>query len=167
MKILLSPHNDDEALFANYIIQKEKPLVVIVTHSTLQGNNGNERATESYKAMRILGVPVCFLGIDEDKLTEVILKEKLAIFKNIELAYIPEEEENGNPQHNLVSRVAKQLFKYKTYKTYTGLEDRTIGKEIIPSEQELELKKIAMACYRTQIENPMTSHYFQTYAEYE
>lgn len=167
-KLLLSPHNDDECLFSSYKIMREKPLVIIVTHSTLQGGNGYERALESYKAMRILGVDICFLGIDEDKLTGEILKEKLIPFGLYNEVIIPSYEENGNPHHNIVNKVAKELFwKTEEYKTYTGLEDRTIGKEIIPTEKERELKMKAMACYQTQIQNKNTSHYFLTTTEYE
>lgn len=168
MKILLSPHNDDEILFGAYTIMREKPVVVIVTHATMQGDNGHERAMESYKAMKMLGASVCFLGIDEDKLTEEILQDKLMDFYSDEtFAYFPEYEENGNPHHNIVNRVAKRLFDGKEYKTYSGLEDRTMGEEIIPTAEELELKKKAMRCYRTQINNPNTAHYFTTTREYE
>ena len=168
MKLLLSPHSDDAILFATYTILREKLTVVTITHSTLQGGNGNERILEDYKAMKILGVPVIFLGIDEDILNEKILSEKLSMLGLSSEVWIPEIEENGNPQHNLISKVAKKLFwKCHTYKTYTGLEDRTIGKEIIPTDKELELKKRAMKCYVTQILNPMTSHYFSTNKEYE
>ena len=108
-----------------------------------------------------------FLGIDEDELTDLILYDKLYKLKTDDVVYIPEYQENGNPQHNLVNRVAKNIFpNIKTYKTYSGIEDRTIGKEIIPTEEELELKKKAMECYMTQIENPMTAHYFNSNKEY-
>lgn len=167
MKLFISPHPDDETLFGAYTIMREKPLVVIVTNPTLQGNNGHQRLMESYEAMRILDVPICFLGINENGLSIDKLVERLTPFKDVELAYIPEYEEGGNQQHNIVSLICKRLFtNTKTYKTYTGLEDRTIGKEIIPTEEELELKKKAMSCYQTQIENPNTAHYFETYAEY-
>lgn len=176
MKILISPHSDDAVLFASYTILREKPLVITVTHSTLQGNNGNERVLEDYEAMRILGVSVCFLGIDENKLTKDILYEKLEMFKDSqddELVFIPSYEDNGNPHHNLINEVAKELWgdidygRVKEYKTYTGLEDRSIGKEIVPTEEELELKKKAMLCYQSQIRNPLTNHYFSTTKEYQ
>jgi len=173
MKLFISPHNDDEILFGAYTIMREKPLVVIITHSTMQGNNGDERTLESYRAMKILGVPIVFLGIDEDKITEEILNEKFNILgvndEYLDVVYIPEYQENGNPHHNLVNEYFKKRYSFltKEYKTYSGLEDRTIGKEIIPTDEELEIKKRVMACYKTQIENPMTSHYFTTYNEYE
>jgi LmbE family N-acetylglucosaminyl deacetylase len=169
MKYLISPHSDDAVLFASYTIQREKPIVVTVTHSTLQGGNGNERILEDYRAMKILEVPIMFLGIDEDKLNEETLKQKLKPFLDDEYPefWIPAYEENGNPQHNLVNKVIKKMFiMIKEYKTYTGLEDRTIGKEIIPTDKELETKKKAMKCYVTQILNPMTAHYFNTTSEY-
>lgn len=166
-KYFISPHSDD-IIFATYTILREKPIVVTVTHSTMQGDNGFERVLEDYKASKILNVPIMFLGIDEDELTDSILYDKLSLLETEDIVYIPEYQEDGNPQHNTVNRVAKNIFpNIKTYKTYSGLEDRTIGKEIIPTEEELEIKKQVMACYKTQIENPMTSHYFTTYNEYE
>ncbi len=170
MQVFLSPHSDDEILFGAYTIMREKPLVVICTHATMQGDNGYERAMESYRAMKMLGVGVMFLGIDEDELTEGVLYEKLQFSTDDDYyltVYAPEYEENGNPHHNIVAKVAKKLdFMVKTYKTYTGLEDRTIGKEVIPTPEELELKKRAMLCYQTQIQNPSTSHYFDVTNEY-
>jgi len=167
MKYFLSPHSDD-SIFATYTILREKPIVVTVTHCTTQNGNGNERVLEDYNAMKILGVPVMFLGIDEDKLTEEMLTEKLSMLDKDSLVYIPEYEDNGNPQHNLVNKVARKIFwRFQTYKTYSGLEDRTVGIEVVPTEEELETKKRVMACYKSQIENPMTSHYFNNFKEYE
>lgn len=168
MPIFLSPHSDDEILFGAYTIMREKPLVVICTHATMQGDNGYERAMESYRAMKMLGASVMFLGIDEDELTEELLEEKLNPLMADDVRLIaPEYEIYGNPHHNIVAIVAERLdWGTQTYKTYTGLETRTIGKEIIPTPEELELKKRAMLCYQTQIQNPFTSHYFDVTNEY-
>lgn len=174
MKILISPHSDDATLFATYTILREKPLVVTVTHATMQGGNGYERAMEDYKAMKILGVPIMFLGIDEDKLTGSLLDNSLHAMlveeDLLDCIYLPAYEEGGNPQHNLINKVIDDIaslgIERKFYKTYTGLEDRTIGEEVIPTPEELELKRKALACYRTQIENPNTRHYFLTTREY-
>lgn len=168
MQVLISPHPDDAVLFASYFILREKPLVITVTHPTYQGDNGNQRIVEDYSALRILGAPICFLGIDEDKLTLEILLERLHFLPPGTHYYIPEYEKDGNPQHNLINIAIKsETFNWTEYKTYSGLEDRTIGSEVIPTEEELLLKQAAMACYRTQIENPNTAHYFNTYAEYQ
>ena len=167
MKILISPHPDDETLFAAYTILHEKPLVIIVTYPTMQGNNGEQRLMESYKAMQTLGAPVCFLGIREDELTEDSLAQALEMFWEAEEVFVPEFEEEGNLQHNLVRNVAGKMFKnIKTYKTYTGLQERTVGTEIVPTDHELTLKKLAMECYVSQKQNKDTAHYFNTTKEY-
>ena len=167
MQVFLSPHSDDAVLFAAYTILREKPLVVTVTHATMQGDNGEERVLEDYRAMRVLGVSLTHLGIDEDKLTEDVLREKLQVFPPDTLYFIPEYEREGNPHHNIVHDTVRRMTdNYREYKTYTGLEDRTVGIEVIPTPEELALKKRAMACYKTQIENPNTAHYFNVTNEY-
>jgi LmbE family N-acetylglucosaminyl deacetylase len=167
MNLFIAPHNDDEVLFACYKILREKPLVVIVTHSTLQGDNGDERALESYRAMRVLDVPVCFLQIPEDKLNEEALFEKLNPLFTYGTVYTPKIE-GGNPHHDLITKVVEAVFpNVKHYPTYGKGETRSGDKEVIPTPEERELKNKAMNCYKTQIENPLTSHYFNTDKEYE
>ena len=169
MKVFLSPHPDDAVLFASYLIQREKPLVVTITHPTFQGDNGEERILEDYRAMRILGVPIMYLGIDEDKLTEELLRSKLEQFSSETIFYVPEYEKDGNPHHNLVHDTVRRMTDgyFKEYKTYSGWLDRSGDKEVIPTPEELATKQKAILCYRTQIENPLTSHYFDTLKEYE
>lgn len=166
MKLLLSPHPDDETLFAAYTIMREKPLVVIVTHPTLQGYNGYERLMESYKAMQILGAPVAFLGIPEHELDFSRLWNALKIFKGYDTVYAPALD-GGHEHHDLVYKVAKKVFStVRTYRTYGKDETRATGEEVIPTAQELILKQRAMNCYKTQIENELTAHYFTTTKEY-
>ena len=163
--IFISPHPDDETLFGAYTIMRFKPLVLMVTHPTEQGDNGNERLLETYEAMRILGSPVCFLGIPENELNEENLTKALFRFKD-EFAFIPDLD-GGHPHHDLIHNVCKDMFPvHETYKTYGKGETRAIGKEIIPTDKELEFKIEAMKCYKTQIENPLTNHYFLTTKEY-
>lgn len=168
MKLLISPHPDDAILFSTYNILRENLTVVSVTFPTLQGDNGLERILEDYMAMQILDRTICYLHIPEHELTDSILYDKLYEFYTEDLVYIPEYQKKGNPQHNIVNRVAKTIFpNVKEYKTYSGLEDRTIGEEIIPTVSEFNLKIAALNCYQTQINNPNTKHYFSTTSEYE
>jgi LmbE family N-acetylglucosaminyl deacetylase len=159
----IAPHPDDEVLFGAYTIMREKPTVVIVTHPTLQGDNGYERVLESYKACQILGAKCLFLGIPEHELTEDILKEKLPLTD--EIIYIPDLE-GGNPHHDIVHRTFNDHWNVKLYKTYNKDIERT-GKLIEATSEEREIKHRAMACHKTQIMNPLTSHFFNSLEEYE
>ncbi len=163
MKVLLAPHSDDEALFNSYYIMRNKPLVVIVTHPTLQGDNGEERLLESYRAMRMLDVPVMFLGIPEHLLSEELLIEKLSFIEPTDMVSIPALE-HGNPHHDLVHKVGMELFwNIRLYKTYGG----DVGKEVVATKEEKELKMKVLSCYQTQINDKNCSHYFETLKEYE
>jgi LmbE family N-acetylglucosaminyl deacetylase len=148
MKYLIAPHNDDEALFGLKIIKKEKPTVIIVTHCTTQGDNGDQRTLESYRAMKKLGVNVMFLGIDEDKLTEEVLEARLKDLK-ADLVYCPELE-GGHIHHDIVHKVAVKLFNTKFYKTYT--KDRITG--------DRDYDREILDCYQSQIDNQDTKKYF-------
>jgi glycosyltransferase involved in cell wall biosynthesis/LmbE family N-acetylglucosaminyl deacetylase len=166
--IFLSPHNDDETLFGAYTNIRHKPLVVIVTDSYIQPLRGDIGCTteirryETIKAMNIAKCPVVFLGIKDTEITEEILRERLQGF-NPETIYIPALQ-GGNPQHDLVNKVAMELFgrnKCEQYCTYTRTELYTTGGwEIKPTQQEIELKNRMLDCYKSQINLPSTAPHF-------
>jgi len=151
-KLFLSTHPDDEVLFGLDILIEQRPLVVIITHAKYQGDNGYERALESYKAIKDLGLSICYLQIDEDKLTEEVLADKLGKFYTTDVVYIPKESDN--PQHNLVRETAKKIFR-NTYE-YDNYLHGIVNKET----KYPDIKKKVLKHYKTQIENPLTSHYF-------
>jgi LmbE family N-acetylglucosaminyl deacetylase len=85
MNLLLSPHNDDECLFAAYTLMREKPLVIIVTDSDAhlaEGITAYDRREESRRACELLGVPVVFLGLKDGALEQqkADLKRRLEPF---------------------------------------------------------------------------------------
>lgn len=166
-KIFLAPHNDDEALFGAYTLMRLRPLVVIVTDSFIQPNRGDigcsaqERRQETINAMNLLGCPVVFLGIKDTELTQEILTQRLQYF-NPETIYIPAIQ-GGNIQHDIVGKIGRELFgkKVEVYTTYTKQELWTKGNyEIIPTEQEKELKNKALDCYVSQVNLPSTAPHF-------
>src|SRR3990167_6541633 len=97
MDLLISPHNDDESLFAAYTILRHKPLVVICTDSYIQPNRGDSGCTaeirreETIRAMEVLKCPVVFLGIKDTELTEENLTRRLQDFQGLgfEKVYAP------------------------------------------------------------------------------
>lgn len=167
--VFLSPHNDDEALFGAYTLMRIKPLVIIITDSYIQpmrgdgGCSADVRRNETIEAMKLAGCPVLFLGIPDASLTEQTLKERLAGL-NAETIYIPAIQ-GGNPQHDLVGKVGMELFGHKNverYCTYTKEEFWTTGGwEIMPTQQEVELKNKMLDCYRSQLALKSTAPHFQ------
>lgn len=153
MRIFLAPHNDDEALFGLDLLIDYKPLVIIITHSTLQGGNGYERAIESYRAVKDLGLSICYLQIDEDKLTEEALIDKLKYFYTTDIVYVPDLSDN--PQHNLVKLVADKIFPNIYH--YPNYLNGVVSKET----KYPELREKILKHYKTQIENKDTAHYFK------
>lgn len=170
MNLFLSPHNDDETLFGAFTLLRDKPLVVVITDGWIQYNRGDlgchadTRREETIRAMEILGCPVAFLGIKDTELTEELLIQRLAQFKHLgfERIYAPAIQ-GGNPQHDLIGKVAGQSFTNVVYyTTYTRTELWTKGSvEIIPTLEEKELKEKALWCYQSQIKLPATRPHFE------
>jgi LmbE family N-acetylglucosaminyl deacetylase len=167
MKLFIAPHNDDETLFGAYTLIREKPLVVIVTDSWIQflrdtGVTADQRWNETVEAMKILGCPVIRLGIRDDVIDEWAVKDKLSRFVGFETIYSPAIQE-GSPHHDLVSKVAQELFgdKVKLYSTYAKGQFCTPGTiEIKPTPEEIELKNKALDCYVSQVNLPSTAQHF-------
>lgn len=173
-KIFIAPHNDDEALFGAFTIQRERPLVLIVTdgeiHRQRYGIAIETRRAESVEACKILEAPVAFLGFKDSELKdqEFELWDQLRYFKP-EKVWAPAPLENGNPDHNLIGKVCLELWGkaanterekrgekpvelilYDTYRR-DSLEPRG-DVEIRPTEEEIAVKHSALALYKSQMQ---------------
>ena len=75
MKLFVSPHNDDAALFGSFRIQEQKPLVLTVYDSHVQPSRGHSscdaatRRKEDLEAMNILGVGLALAGVPDTEPT--------------------------------------------------------------------------------------------------
>jgi LmbE family N-acetylglucosaminyl deacetylase len=163
----LIPHPDDEVLFTAYTIMRAKPTVVILTYPTLQGDNGLERIMESYTAVKLLGSPIMFLNIPEHAFTEERLRVELDRLDKSQAVHVPHLD-GGHEHHDITHKVATDMFdNVSYYRTYGQGETRAKGFEVDATDAEKELKQKAMNCHKTQINNPLTAHYFKTLNEYE
>jgi LmbE family N-acetylglucosaminyl deacetylase len=159
MKLFISPHNDDESLFGAFTLLREKPVVLIVTDSWIQFNRGEEvtadqRWQETQEAMKILGCPVIRGGIRDDVIDEWMVRNLLEKFVGFDEVYAPMVIVNGNPHHNLVGKVAMEVFgdKLKRYVTYAKHSLYMAGEEEVkPTPEEIELKNKAFECYPSQL----------------
>lgn len=172
MSYLLSPHDDDAALFAAFTCLRERPTIVIVADSYVQpargevGCSAEERALETEKAHAILDCPTIRLGLRDDALTfDAVRDALLQLPANGDLVYAPALE-GGHAQHDLVTTAGLALFgdaNVRCYSTYAKLSQylpvdlSPIGTtEIEWTRPELALKQRALSCYESQRRvNPM------------
>ena len=159
MKLLLSPHNDDECLFAAYTLIREKPLVIVVTDSDAhlaEGVTADQRREESRKACELLDVPVVFLGMKDGTLEQqkADLKHRLKSFaaQSWTHVYAPALQ-GGHKDHDALAEVVSSLFSpVSYYATYAHGELYTpAGWEIEPTLDEIARKNRALECYQSQI----------------
>ena len=118
--------------------------------------------------MKILGASVIRLGIPDFQLDYHqfgnFLQNSLGEFDTI---YAPAIQE-GNPHHDIIGRACMAVFgdKVKQYSTYAKGEFFTKGNiEIVPTEEEYELKKKAVACYKSQWNLPSTKPHLEASIE--
>ena len=169
MKLLLSPHNDDECLFAAYTLMREKPLVIAVTDSDAQlkewGVTAEQRREESRRGCETLGVPVVFLGLKDGTLEkqEADLRKRLEPFASLDWksVYAPAVQ-GGHKDHDALGRVVSSMFsRVRYYSTYAEGEEFTPkGKQIEPSQEEIDRKNRALDCYPSQIGLPLNKRHF-------
>lgn len=170
MKLLLSPHNDDECLFAAYTLMREKPLVIIVTDSdahVAEGVTAHDRREESRRACELLGVPVVFLGLKDGALEHLKndLKRRLEPFAAQSWAHVYAPAiQGGHKDHDAVGEVVSSMFSpVSYYATYAPGECFTpAGREIVPTPEEVERKNRALNCYPSQIQLALTQSRFDT-----
>src|SRR5689334_950672 len=128
MKLFIAPHNDDESLFGAFTLMREHPLVVVVTDSYKQHDRGesvtaDQRWEETKSALSLIGCAAIRLGIRDDVIDGWSVNEKLKRFVGFEVVYAPAIQ-GGNPHHDLVGTIAKEIFgdKVKAYTTYSATE---------------------------------------------
>jgi len=167
--ILFAPHNDDETLFAFYTLLRRAPRVVVVLRSfkeeSLGGPTWQEREAETECAMRCADVTWEqweFSDLDPEWGT-IVTKMGQAIAPH-EIVIAPAFEEGGHDHHNAVAYIAKQLARHRelfAYTTYVRGQGRSEhATEIVPTRDEAEWKRVALACYASQIAYPPTAPWF-------
>jgi len=166
--VIISPHNDDESLFAAYTCIRERPLIVVVTDSYIQPNRGDrgcsaqERFEETCRAGSIMGCPVISLGLRDDTLDVELVQRALSKIRGFGTVYAPAIQ-GGNWQHDLIGKCALEVFGegVRQYTTYTKTELWTKGNiEIVPTEEEKAIKNKALACYQSQLNLNSTRPHF-------
>lgn len=157
MNILLAPHSDDEALFASIIIQRYKPLVMVVTDSFRQyeshGITAHERRAESRAAAKILGTDVIFLGVEDNRLRDYRHAFRGVILNHCQpsIVFAPALQ-GGHADHDTVYWIAgdlpcKMVIQYSTYGNFWAIKN---FKDLVPTKEEYDRKVDALRCYPSQ-----------------
>ncbi len=164
MKILLTPHADDETLFACYTLLRERPHVVLCLPGARRHGALSVRTAEFGAAMEVLG---CEWVSIADELEES-LEDVLSRFE-ADHVYAPLPEDDGNDEHNLIGEIAAQIWPGAVtfYTTYTPGSRTTRGEAVPFDETWPALKRDALACYRSQQAIPgMREHFNRPLDEY-
>lgn len=156
--LLLTPHADDEVLFAAFTMLRHRPRVAICFPSARDYGDTQERLEESRAAAAILGAgPVeQWDGIDiEAKMREVDarIKPALVFAPNIDASH---------PEHREVARAAALVFtdRIRWYHTYNDGGKARSGDPVPFEAGWADKKRAALACFKTQLAHPRARAFF-------
>lgn len=187
MNLLLSPHSDDEALFASFSIIRHRPHVFICCGSTGDYGDADTRLAESRAAVAILGgddvtaldVPPCRFEDRPDRFPRVYeLADAMRIIDSRlrpTIVFAPSEE-SSHADHVGVAFAAdlafgKRVIHFHTYDDdYRGAGPTKVRTGLrVPFEPEwLSRKRAALTCYKTQLAHPRACRFFEMdLAEYQ
>lgn len=168
--LLLSPHNDDAALFAAFTCFAERPHVITVLRSVVQEQRGTgitamRREAEDEAGMAMLGCrweqwPYRDDDPDWKQIAGAIFE--LASRDDPTVVYAPMPEDGGHPHHNRLGELAAEAFRgrCRLYATYTNRGKSTAGQPVTPISGGVAVKLAALACYRSQSDLPNCQPHF-------
>jgi len=149
--LVLEPHNDDAALFSAFNAIRTRAHIVTVLASSV------ERTAESAAAAAIFGCSYEQWPEPDDAPDWKAVARMLLVHDSDhapEIVFAPwPESSGGNEQHNMVGRLAEQVYgdRVTFYTTYRTGAPRTTGTPV-PYEREWVLMKLrALACFESQI----------------
>lgn len=179
MELLLSPHNDDEALFAAYTCLRHKPLVITCYDGALKAHypTPEERVAESLACAEVLGYDYDHLWVPlAQQAPWETIERRLLLGLGGEVpdrVWAPYPEVGGHRHHNGLAYLATRLWpgRVSYYVTYTclfdeggvvcGVERSRVG-EPVPAEPGWpQLKRQALACFESQATREGTAMHFQ------
>lgn len=168
--LLLSPHNDDETLFAAYSCLARRPHVIVCLYSVLQerrgGPDASVRMSETEAAMKILGCSwEQWQFSDAERVprntVEIWLRNLLEKYETV---IAPAVHEGGHEHHNLIGELALEVWGPENvlpYTTYIRGRGRISGsRPIDPDPEWIAKKHLALACYPSQIAGHDTRGWF-------
>jgi LmbE family N-acetylglucosaminyl deacetylase len=170
--VLLSPHNDDELLFASGLLLRYRPHVIVVLKSQVQEDRGYgitaaQREAETDAALALFGVTWEQWPYPDSRPDWDQIELELGVLARLyDRCFAPAVEPDGHEHHNRVGQLARESFggRLTEFLTYTPSGKSDWG---VPIPYDEPLKRDALACYRSQIAHPSTAaHFLRDLTEY-
>ena len=170
--LLLSPHHDDEVLFASYLCLNYRPHVIVCTTPKVQERYGvyaGEREEETRAAMKLYECEwQQFAYYDTEDDLRRSLQRSLEYHcdttgHNYEMVFAPAYEDLGHEQHNSVALAARDVFgeKVVNYLTYAKGGRSRSDFQIEPDDPSyIGLKLEALSYYKSQLRVPNCRPWF-------
>ena len=167
--LFLSPHHDDETLFAAFTLLRLKPHVIFCTTPKAQeryGITADQRFPEARRAMDVLGIENyrTWPYHDDRDATDAMILDLSCWADTYAFVWAPMYETDGHAGHNQVSIAATSAFgadRVRFYATYRrGSARSRTDTEVTPEPDWPALKFRAMACYESQINLDNTRPWF-------
>jgi LmbE family N-acetylglucosaminyl deacetylase len=156
--VLFSPHNDDEALYAAFTIQRVHPKVVVCYPSTGDYGATAVREAESRAALAILGAA----GMEQWAGGDVEAQMRALDAKERPARVWAPDQRASHPDHVAVAAAAARVFggRLTTFHTYVAGDKIRDGRPVAPEPAWVQAKLRALACYQTQISHPRARAFF-------
>lgn len=141
-------------------MKHDAQVIIVLGDSDLQQKRGlpitsAERRAETVAACEELGVTQLTFWPQPDSAPDWEAVERMMReLPSPEMVFAPAVEEGGHKQHNMVGRLAREVFgtKCRFYLTYTRDGGRSKwGDEVVPEPWMIALKLRALSCYQSQI----------------
>lgn len=156
--VLLSPHSDDETLFASFTIIRHRPHVVICCPSSGDYGDTTERLEESVAAVEILGGR----GVEQWAGGDLVERMRDLDARMRPTVVFAPDMDASHPDHRAVCAAAVTVFggRVRFYHTYQEFGKVRRGDPVPFEPGWTEKKRAAMACYRTQLAHPRAAKFF-------
>lgn len=168
--LFLSPHNDDETLFAAFTLLRYKPLVVICLRSQVQEDRGYGitaamREAETRQAVQVLGCDLIQWPFSDADPDWDALRARLQNLDGGDRVFAPAVEDQGigHPHHDKLGQLADDVFgrdNITHYLTYTQHGKSTWGTEVPYELPWIGRKLRALSCYTSQYGHPSCQEHF-------
>jgi len=157
--LLLSPHSDDEVLFAAFTIIRHRPRVVICCPSSGDYGDTATRFEESKRAVAMLGGATIEQWDGEDL---------VARMRSIDARLSPSRvwapsAATSHPDHLKVAMAAREVFgdRLTCFHTYIDGEKVRDGEAVAFEQGWTTRKRDALQCYATQWDHPRARQFFR------